>query len=137
MYWCEIIKKIQKKQLKYGLPSLGLGDIVCLGILIQEGNKQRIQTYQGTLISKKYAGRNSTITVRRVSQGVGVERVFFLHSPSLQRLEIRRRNKVRRAKLYYLRNLVGKATRLQERFTKNFETSNLFLKFFKTVFLRF
>jgi large subunit ribosomal protein L19 len=123
--------------LKYGLPSLGLGDIVCLGILIQEGNKQRIQTYQGTLISKKYAGRNSTITVRRVSQGVGVERVFFLHSPSLQRLEIRRRNKVRRAKLYYLRNLVGKATRLQERFTKNFETSNLFLKFFKTVFLRF
>ena len=137
MYWYEIIKKIQKKQLKYGLPSLGLGDIVCLGILIQEGNKQRIQTYQGTLISKKYAGRNSTITVRRVSQGVGVERIFFLHSPSLQRLEIRRRNKVRRAKLYYLRNLVGKATRLQERFTKNFETSNLFLKFFKTVFLRF
>jgi large subunit ribosomal protein L19 len=113
------LKKIEAEQMKQNLPTLLIGDTVAVGVLIQEGNKQRVQTYQGVIIAEHRAGLNSTITVRRLFQGIGVERVFLVHSPTIQKIEVLRRAKVRRAKLYYLRDRVGKATRLKEKFTAN------------------
>lgn len=110
------LKQIEADQMKQNLPTLLVGDTVAVGVLIQEGNKQRVQTYQGVIISQHRAGLNSTITVRRLFQGIGVERVFPLHSPTIQKFEVVRRAKVRRSKLYYLRDRVGKATRLKEKF---------------------
>jgi large subunit ribosomal protein L19 len=101
------------------LPVLSLGDTVCVGVLIQEGNKQRVQTYQGVLIRQRRSIRVRTITVRRIFQGIGVERIFLLHSPIIQFIEVRRCAKTRRAKLYYLRSTKGKLSRLRERFEKN------------------
>ena len=97
---------------KEELPNISVGDTVRVGVYIQEGNKQRLQPYEGTVISQHKAGVNSTITVRRIFQGIGVERVFGIYSPSLQSIQLLRRAKVRRAKLYYLRDRVGKGTRL-------------------------
>ena len=111
----QIVEKIELDQLKSELPVISIGDTVKVGVLIQEGNKQRVQPYEGTVIAQHRAGMNSTITVRRIFQGVGVERVFTLHSPSLKNIEITRRAKVRKAKLYYLRDRVGKATRLKQK----------------------
>lgn len=111
----QLLQKVETAQLKQDVPSLMIGDTVSIGVTIQEGNKQRVQNYQGTIIAQHRAGLNSTITVRRVFQGVGVERIFPLHSPAIQRIEVVRRAEVRRAKLYYLRDRVGKATRLNER----------------------
>ena len=112
----EIINKIETKQLKTDLPNIYVGDTIRLGVLIKEGNKQRVQPYEGTVIAQHNANSNTTVTVRRVFQGIGVERIFALHSPSIQTIQIIRRAKVRKAKLYYLRNRVGKATRLKEKF---------------------
>ena len=100
------------KRKREDLPRISVGDTVRVGVYIQEGNKQRVQPYEGTVISQHKAGVNSTITVRRIFQGVGVERVFGVYSPSLHSIQIFRRAKVRRAKLYYLRDRVGKGTRL-------------------------
>lgn len=100
------------KQKKENLPKISVGDTVRVGVYIQEGNKQRVQPYEGTVISQHKAGVNTTITVRRIFQGVGVERVFGMYSPSLHSIQLLRRAKVRRAKLYYLRERVGKGTRL-------------------------
>ena len=111
----QIIHKIELDQLKTDLPFISIGDTVKVGVLIQEGNKQRVQPYEGTVIAQHRAGMNSTITVRRIFQGVGVERVFTLHSPSLKNIEVTRSAKVRKSKLYYLRNRVGKATRLKQK----------------------
>ena len=111
-----VLQKIEVAQLRTDLPEISIGDTVSVGVLIQEGNKQRVQNYQGTVIAQHRAGLNSTITVRRVFQGIGLERIFLLHSPAVQRIEVLRRAHVRRAKLYYLRDRVGKATRLKERF---------------------
>ena len=120
MTFQQIVEKIELDQLKSELPVISIGDTVKVGVLIQEGNKERVQPYEGTVIAQHRAGMNSTITVRRIFQGVGVERVFTLHSPSLKNIEITRRAKVRKAKLYYLRDRVGKATRLkQKNITKN------------------
>jgi len=110
-----LIQKIESKSFKTTLPQIDIGDTVKVGVLIQEGNKQRVQPYQGVVIAQRRAGLRSTITVRRIFQGVGIERIFPVHSPSLQNVEIIRRAKVRRAKLYYLRDRVGKATRLKAR----------------------
>ncbi len=118
-----IVHTLETAQRRKDLPSFSIGDTVAIGVLIQEGNKQRVQTYQGTLIAQHRAGLNSTITVRRVFQGIGRERVFLLHSPAVQRIEVVRRAEVRRAKLYYLRDRVGKATRLKERFDTQPELS--------------
>ena len=115
----QIVEEIELDQLKSELPVISIGDTVKVGVLIQEGNKQRVQPYEGTLIAQHRAGMNSTITVRRIFQGVGVERVFTLHSPSLKNIEITRRAKVRKAKLYYLRDRVGKATRLKQKNSTN------------------
>lgn len=113
----KVVQAIEQTQLKNGLPSIFVGDTVKVGVLIQEGNKQRTQPYEGTVIGQHRAGLSTTITVRRIFQGIGVERVFSIHSPLIQNIEIIRRAKVRKAKLYYLRNRIGKGTRLKERFT--------------------
>ena len=114
----EIIRSIEAEQMKKDLPQIYVGDTVKVGVLIQEGNKERVQPYEGVVISKQNSGINQAITVRRVFQGVGVERVFLLHSPRVANIKVLRRAKVRRAKLYYLRDRVGKATRLKQRFDR-------------------
>ena len=115
----EIIRSIEAKQLKSDLPTIHVGDSVRVGVRIQEGGKERVQPYEGTVIAMRNGGINETITVRRIFQGVGVERVFMLHSPKIADIKILRRGKVRRAKLYYLRDRVGKATRIQQRFDRS------------------
>lgn len=102
------------------IPTLLTGDALSVGILLTSTPKTRIVYYKGTLISKKGRGRNKTITVRRVTHGVGMERVFFVNAPSIQCITVLRRSVVRRAKLYYLRNRVGKAARLRERVKRKY-----------------
>jgi large subunit ribosomal protein L19 len=114
----EIIRSIEAEQLKSDLPIIHVGDTIRVGVRIQEGGKERVQPYEGTVIAMRNGGINETITVRRVFQGVGVERVFLLHSPRVASIQIIRRGKARRAKLYYLRDRVGKATRLKQRFDR-------------------
>jgi len=106
------------EQLKKELPEIHVGDTIRVGVKIQEGGKERVQPYEGTVIAKRNGGINETITVRRIFQGVGVERVFLLHSPRVANIKVIRRGKVRRAKLYYLRDRVGKATRVKQRFDR-------------------
>lgn len=115
----EIIRSIEAEQLKSNLPDIYVGDSVRVGVIIQEGGKERTQPYEGVVIAKRNGGINETITVRRIFQGVGVERVFLLHSPRIESIKILRRGKVRRAKLYYLRDRVGKATRVKQRFDRS------------------
>jgi large subunit ribosomal protein L19 len=115
----EIIRSIEAEQLKSNLPIIHVGDTVRVGVRIREGNKERVQPYEGTVIAKRNGGINETITVRRIFQGIGVERVFLIHSPRIDSIKIIRRGKVRRAKLYYLRDRVGKATRIQQRFDRS------------------
>ncbi|MGI0479589.1 50S ribosomal protein L19 [Geminocystis sp. CENA526] len=103
---------------KSTLPSLNVGDTVKVGVRIQEGGKERVQPFEGTIIAMRNGGINETITVRRIFQGVGVERVFMIHSPIVANIQVIRRGKVRRAKLYYLRDRVGKATRIKQRFDR-------------------
>jgi large subunit ribosomal protein L19 len=109
-------KDLENKFLNVNLPLIRVGDTIKLGVSITEGNKERVQFTEGVVIAKKNSGLNATITLRRVMQGVGVERVYLLHSPKLKSLEVLRSSKVRRSKLYYLRLRFGKATRLQQRF---------------------
>jgi large subunit ribosomal protein L19 len=108
-----LIKKIEQNYLKSDFPNVKVGDTIRLGLKIKEGEKERTQYYEGVTISKKNFGINKTITVRRVVQGVGLERLFIINSPRIVFLEIKKSAKVRRSKLYYLRNLSGKATRLK------------------------
>lgn len=118
MHAQEIIRSIETEQMKTNLPQIHVGDTVKVGVIIQEGGKERTQPYEGVVISKKGSGINQNITVRRIFQGVGVERVFLVHSPRIESIKVLRRGKVRRAKLYYLRDRVGKATRLKQRFDR-------------------
>ena len=113
-----IIKEFENGQLKKELPEIYVGDTVKVGVKITEGNKERVQPYAGVVIAKRHGGLNQTITVRRIFQGIGVERVFMLHSPQVASLKVERRGKVRRAKLFYLRDRVGKATRVKQRFDR-------------------
>jgi large subunit ribosomal protein L19 len=114
----EIIRSIETEYIKQDLPTIHVGDTVRVGVRIQEGGKERVQPYEGTVIAMRNGGINKTITVRRIFQGVGVERVFLLHSPRVASIKVLRRGKARRAKLYYLRDRVGKATRLKQRFDR-------------------
>nr|YP_009163578.1 chloroplast 50S ribosomal protein L19 [Triparma laevis]BAS19032.1 chloroplast 50S ribosomal protein L19 [Triparma laevis] len=107
---------LQNQFLKSDLPTLEVGDGVKIGVKIIEGTKERIQFYEGTIIAKKNSSVNTTITVRKILQGIGVERVFLIHSPKVNSIQVLRSSKVRRSKLYYLRNLRGKASRLKQRF---------------------
>jgi large subunit ribosomal protein L19 len=118
MHAQEIIQSIEKEQLKSDLPQIYVGDTVRVGVRIREGGKERTQPYEGTVIAMRNGGINETITVRRIFQGIGVERVFLLHSPRINYIKVIRRGKARRAKLYYLRQRVGKKTRLKQRFDR-------------------
>lgn len=113
-----IIKDLEKQYLDKELPDLNPGDTVKVFVRIIEGNKERTQAFEGTIIKKRGGGVNKTITVRKVFQGVGVERVFPVYSPRVEKISILKRGDVRRAKLYYLRALSGKATRIKEKIEK-------------------
>ena len=107
---------LEKRFLKLNLPFLKIGDSVKVGVKIIEGNKERVQFYEGTIIAKKNTSINTTITVRKILQGIGIERIFLLHSPKIDSINLLRSAKVRRSKLYYLRNRKGKASRLRQTF---------------------
>nr|YP_009732519.1 50S ribosomal protein L19 [Gracilaria textorii]QHS70978.1 50S ribosomal protein L19 [Gracilaria textorii] len=111
-----IINTIEKEFKKIKIPIIDIGDSIKMSILIQEGNKQRIQTVEGVIISKHKSQLSTTITVRKTLQNIGVERVYLIHSPLVKNIKIIRKAKVRRAKLYYLRSRSGKATRLKTKF---------------------
>lgn len=110
------INNLETRFLKKDLPVLQIGDNVKIGVKIIEGNKERVQFYEGIIIAQKNSSINTTITVRKILQGVGIERVFLIHSPKIDSITVLRSSKVRRAKLYYLRNLKGKASRLKQKF---------------------
>jgi large subunit ribosomal protein L19 len=109
------LKAFSQKYLKAEAPFAAVGDTVRVHIKVKEGSRERTQVFEGTVIAKKHGGLEETITVRRLSYGVGVEKVFPIHAPSLEKIEVVRHGKVRRAKLYYLRSRVGKAAKLQEK----------------------
>lgn len=110
-----IISAVEDKHLKKDLTPFNVGDTVKVHVIIREGDKERIQIFQGIVISRKGGGSRSMFTVRKISGGVGVERMFPLYSPTIDRIEVERHGRVRRAKLYYLRDLKGKAARIEER----------------------
>lgn len=111
-----IISEIEEKFRKKDLPNVEVGDTVKISILIQEGNKERIQISEGVIISKHNSNINTTITIRKILHSIGVEKVYLVHSPRITNIQITRKSKVRRAKLYYLRNRSGKGTRLKQKF---------------------
>ena len=111
----EVIKSIETKQLKENVPEIAIGDTVRVFVKVVEGNRERLQAFEGVVIARKGGGLSETFTVRRVSYGIGVERTFPGHSPRVDRGEVVRHGRVRRAKLYYLRDRVGKASKLKER----------------------
>ncbi len=106
---------VERPYFKAGLPKFRAGDTIRVDVRVVEGNKQRIQAFQGVVIARRGGGTRESFTVRKISGGIGVERVFPLHSPSIDKIEVLRHGKVRRAKLYYLRDLRGKAARIEER----------------------
>ena len=110
----EIIKSIEKAQLRTDRPDFNVGDILRVFVKVVEGNRERLQAFEGTVIARRNGSCRETFTVRRVSYGIGVERTFPLHSPRVDHIEIIRRGKVRRAKLYYLRGLQGKAAKIKD-----------------------
>ena len=111
----DLIKELESQQLKKEMPVINVGDTVRITVRVKEGSRERNQAFEGTIIAKKHGGINETITVRRISYGVGCEKVFPVHSPSIVSVETVRRGKVRRAKLYYLRERVGKRAKVKER----------------------
>jgi large subunit ribosomal protein L19 len=111
----DIIKAIEAEQIKTDLPEFMIGDTVKVNVKVVEGARERIQVFEGYLIAKKGGGLSETITVRRLSYGIGVERTFPIHSPRIDSIEVVRHGKVRRAKLYYLRDRMGKAAKIKEK----------------------
>ena len=110
-----LVETVSQQYMKPEVPELHVGDTVRVTVLVKEGNRERTQAFEGTLIAKKHGGINESITVRRVSYGVGCEKVFPVHSPTIVSIDTVRRGKVRRAKLYYLRDRVGKKAKVKER----------------------
>lgn len=111
----DLIKMVESGQLKKEIHPFQVGDTVRVHVKIKEGSRERIQVFEGTVIKRQNGGINETFTVRRISYGVGVERTFLLHSPKLDNIEVTRKGRVRRARLYYLRDRIGKAARVKER----------------------
>jgi large subunit ribosomal protein L19 len=111
----EKIKQLDREHMRMDIPDFAAGDTVKVYVKIKEGEKERIQAFQGVVISRRRGTTNATITVRKVSYGIGVERIFLLHSPVIDRIEVITHGRVRRAKIYYLRKLRGKAARIKER----------------------
>ena len=112
-----LIEQIEKEAMKQNLPIFSPGDTVVVQVKVKEGDRERLQAYEGVVIAKKNAGINSAFTVRKISNGIGVERVFQTHSPIVATIEVKRRGDVRRAKLYYLRDRTGKSARIKEKLT--------------------
>ena len=110
----DLMKALTSQYMKQELPEVQVGDTVRVHVKIKEGSRERIQVFEGTVIARKHGGIQETVTVRRVSYGVGVEKTFPIHSPNVEKFEVVRKGKVRRAKLYYLRNRVGKAAKVKE-----------------------
>jgi large subunit ribosomal protein L19 len=111
----DIVEQVSREQLRENIPQFGPGDTLRVNVRVREGEKERIQAFEGICIARKGGGVSETFTVRKVSGGIGVERIFPVHSPSLESIEVVRRGRVRRAKLYYLRALRGKASRIREK----------------------
>ena len=111
----KIIDQIEKEQMGKQLPEFGPGDTVVVQVKVVEGDKERLQAFEGVVIGKRNRGMNSSFTVRKISHGEGVERVFQTYSPAISEISVKRRGNVRRAKLYYLRDLSGKAARIEEK----------------------
>ena len=111
----DLVKVLSERYMKSELPEMNVGDTVRVLVRVKEGNRERTQAFEGTIIAKKHGGINETITVRRISYGVGCEKVFPVHSPSIVSVATVRKGKVRRAKLYYLRDRVGKKAKVKER----------------------
>ncbi len=111
----ELIKKIEQEQMRIDVPDFVAGDTITVYVKIKEGEKERIQAFKGVVVSKRKGTINSSFTVRKMSNGIGVERVFPLHSPNIDRIEVNTHGRVRRSKIYYLRKLKGKAARIKER----------------------
>ena len=111
----DLIKELNKETLAREVPAVKIGDTVRVHVKVKEGSRERIQVFEGTVIAKKHGGIEETITVRRISYGIGVEKVFPIHSPTIDQIQIVRHGVVRRAKLYYLRDRVGKAAKVREK----------------------
>jgi large subunit ribosomal protein L19 len=115
----KLISQIEAEQSKTDIPDFAPGDTVAVQVRVKEGDRERLQAFEGIVIAKRNRGFNSSFTVRKISHGEGVERVFQTHSPLIQEIEVRRRGDVRRAKLYYMRDLRGKAARIREKIKKH------------------
>ena len=119
----KIIQQIEKDQMSKELPEFGTGDSVVVQVKIKEGDRERLQAFEGVVIGKRNRGLNSSFTVRKISHGVGVERTFQTYSPTVDSLKLKRRGDVRQAKLYYLRELAGRAARISEKLEKKSDAS--------------
>ena len=119
-----LLQQFEAAQIKRSLPDFGPGDTVVVNVKVKEGNRERVQAYEGVCIARKNAGLNSAFTVRKISHGTGVERVFQTHSPVIESVSVKRRGKVRGAKLYYLRGLEGKKARIQEDLSKSAKSAD-------------
>ena len=133
----KIIEAIEKEYMKSEVPAIAVGDSVKVYVKVVEGTRERLQAFEGIVIAKKNGSVRETITVRRVSFGVGIERTFPIHSPRIDKIEVVRHGKVRRAKLYYLRNLYGKAAKITEKISRFSVYSSDFQKKRTRIFVRF
>ena len=124
----DIIKSIEHEQLKNKIPVLDVGNTVRVHVKVKEGNRERIQVFEGIIIKKQGGGLNETFTVRKISYGVGVEKTFLVHSPMVEKVEVVRVGKARRAKLYYLRDRIGKASKTKEKLGARIENKEIVLK---------
>ena len=124
----DIIRSIEHEQMKNKIPALKVGDTVKVHVRVKEGNRERIQVFEGIVIKKQGGGSNATFTVRRISYGVGVEKTFLIHSPKVEKVEVTRIGKARRAKLYYLRERLGKSAKTKEKMGARIETNEIVLK---------
>ena len=124
----DILKSIEHEQMKNKIPELRIGNTVRVHVRIKEGNKERIQVFEGIIIKKQGGGVNATFTVRRISYGVGVEKTFLVHSPMIEKIEVVRVGKARRAKLYYLRERTGKASKTKEMVGARIENKEIVVK---------
>ena len=131
----DIIKSIEHEQMKNAIPDLKVGDTIRVHQRIKEGNRERIQVFEGIIIKKQGGGLNATFTVRRVAYGCGVEKTFLIHSPMVEKIEVVRVGKARRAKLYYLRDRVGKAAKTKEDIGARIETKEIVIKGVEKTFL--
>lgn len=119
-----VIQQLENEQLRKDIPSFSQGDTVCVWVKVVEGNRERLQAFEGVVIAIKNRGIHSAFTVRKISHGEGVERVFQTHSPAIGSIELKRRGKVRQSKLYYLRDLAGRAARIKEDLSKSSKDNN-------------